>query len=55
MFIFGFLVSVLGVVGLFCQYHSQVIVWIQNNRSQIFATSRYFSVLLSSASVKRQN
>jgi len=27
MFIFGFLVFVLGVVGLLCQYHSQVIGW----------------------------
>ena len=26
-FIFGFLVFILVVVGLFCQYHSQVIGW----------------------------
>ena len=26
MYVFGFLVFILGVVGLFCQYHSQVIV-----------------------------
>ena len=27
IFIFGFLVFILVVVGLFCQYHSQVIGW----------------------------
>ena len=27
MYIFGFLVFILVVVGLFCQYHSQVIGW----------------------------
>jgi len=27
MYIFGFLVFILVVVGLFCQYHSKVIGW----------------------------
>ena len=35
MFIFGFLVSILGVLGLLCQHRSQLIDWKDSSRNDL--------------------
>ena len=39
MYIFGFLVFILVFVGLFCQYHSQVIGWKDLLRNDLLVSS----------------